>query len=188
MDKYDDLANLSGGTKEYYIKRLEKLFNNPCQETWQNAYSLIIGSDNWTTLSQCVVAVDPTFQDNKDLDADSWKRIPDFFTLRRALKYAQNCGTWREERQSDPRQFHPGDQIIYIPDHANGPDHKDAEFGFVTSITDQYVFCRYWSKHEPDKLRTVANSESTMPYNLIKSESHPQGRIDALLGKIVTKG
>ena len=78
-------------------------------------------------------------------------------------------------------KFKPGDQIIYIPNHADGPDHPDAEQGFVTSFNDHYIFCRYFSKTYPGQLRTLANSEATMPRNLIKQTTRPQGIIDQLL-------
>ncbi|HEC66840.1 MAG TPA: hypothetical protein ENI23_16315 [bacterium] len=60
----------------------------------------------------------------------------------------------------------PGTQIIYVPSHADGPYHKDAEPGFVTSVTEHNAFCRYWNKHCPDLLRTTANSEGT-PFDRI---------------------
>ena len=78
-------------------------------------------------------------------------------------------------------KFQPGDQIVYVPNHADGPDHPDAEEGFVTSCNEFYVFCRYFSKAYPGQLRTLANSEATMPKDLIKKTTRPQGIIDQLL-------
>ena len=64
-------------------------------------------------------------------------------------------------------EFKRGDQIIYVPDHAHGPGHKDSEEGFVTSVNDEVVFCRYWNKNNDKILRTLANSEATSPRDLI---------------------
>ena len=78
--------------------------------------------------------------------------------------------------------FQPGDQIIYIPTHAdNDPDHPDCEFGFVTSIRSNNVFCRYWSKIDQKLVRTNANSEATNPRDLYLWDSRPQSQIDNLL-------
>ena len=77
--------------------------------------------------------------------------------------------------------FKRGDQIIYIPDHADTPGHPDCEPGFVTSITQETVFCRYWNKYNPVELRTTANSESTSPRNLIKVNTKFQSQIDRTL-------
>jgi len=59
--------------------------------------------------------------------------------------------------------FEPLTQIAYIPDHADGIDHPDVEFGFVTESppNSEYSFCRYWSKFEKDELRTKSCGEST---------------------------
>lgn len=82
--------------------------------------------------------------------------------------------------------FKPGDQIVYIPDHADDPDHPDSEKGFVTSVTDKCVFCRYWNKYNPGQLRTIANSEATPAQNLIKMNTQPQGYINQLLKGIMS--
>jgi len=45
------------------------------------------------------------------------------------------------------RDFKRGMQIVYVPTHANGDlEHSDCEYGFVSSINDRFVFCRYWHK------------------------------------------
>ena len=55
-----------------------------------------------------------------------------------------------------------GTQIVYMPTHCNEDiEHPDIEFGFVTSVRGDVAFCRYWSKHNKDELRTKANSEAT---------------------------
>lgn len=78
-----------------------------------------------------------------------------------------------------------GTQIIYVPLHANGSTwHYDCERGFVTSVTEQGIFCRYWSKDSPGELRTKANSELTPVARLVIKDTVPQERVDALLNQI----
>ena len=82
--------------------------------------------------------------------------------------------------------FKPGDQIVYIPTHADGDLlHKDCEKGFVTSIVPRTntVRCRYWSKFH-EGLRTIANSEGCDPSLLVKSVTRPQSHVDNLLKAI----
>ena len=81
------------------------------------------------------------------------------------------------------RTFKKGDQIIYVPTHADGIDHPDAERGFVTSTppSGTSVFCRYWNKAKPHELRTKANSEATPIDMLVKANSRHQSIIDELL-------
>jgi len=59
--------------------------------------------------------------------------------------------------------FKQGDEIIYIPYHANGDkNHPDCERGFVTSIKGDTIFCRFYIKNGKSDfygLRTIANSE-----------------------------
>jgi hypothetical protein len=79
-----------------------------------------------------------------------------------------------------------GFQILYAPDHAINElglikDHKDIEYGFITSKTNSGYFCRYWMKgKEGIELRTTANSESTNLYNLFKYEKVDQELVDNL--------
>lgn len=80
-------------------------------------------------------------------------------------------------------EFKMGDQIAYIPDHANEINHDDVEYGFVTgkSRVEGSYFCRYWIKGEPGRLRTTANSESTRSENLLHFETIPQEGIEKYL-------
>lgn len=83
------------------------------------------------------------------------------------------------------KEFKRGDQVAYVPDHANGDiSHIDVDFGFVATIyrpKSTFVFVRYWSKHSPNELRTKANSEATLPINLAHYSTKPQEEIDELL-------
>ena len=79
-------------------------------------------------------------------------------------------------RVSEDGAMKRGDQIAYIPDHAKetGLDHPDVEFGFVNSIShfnNETIFCRYWLKGKPGKLRTTANSEATNIRDLVLHNS-----------------
>ena len=82
-------------------------------------------------------------------------------------------------------QFKRGDQVAYIPTHAEGNiDHPDVEFGFVTYARDDTIFCRYWRRRELGVLRTRANSEGTPINNLVHHQSVMQGRIDNSLTRM----
>lgn len=101
-------------------------------------------------------------------------------------------------------EFKPGMQIVYVPNHIletftnrvislsvlhhatmDYYYRKDIpggiEFGFVTSVTEAGVFCRYWSRQYPGLLRTRANSELTPPDNLFHYEFCDQDLVDSLL-------
>lgn len=75
--------------------------------------------------------------------------------------------------------FQPGDQVIYLPPHAKGdPHHEDCERGFVLKVRGEVVFVKYFFKEKALPLslqgkdclllRTVSNSEATMPVDLVK--------------------
>ncbi len=83
-----------------------------------------------------------------------------------------------------PQDLHPGTQIIYVPDHADGIDHLDCEEGFVTSRTERGAFCRYWSKVNSERLWTTANSMLTRFENLVIKDTRPQSEINKWLRMI----
>lgn len=42
------------------------------------------------------------------------------------------------------KDFNPGDEVIYVPYHAEGNrKHTDCEWGRVSSVNDHYVFVRF---------------------------------------------
>lgn len=85
--------------------------------------------------------------------------------------------------------FKFGDQIAYLPDHANDNlEHQDVEFGFVTGDRDHTIFCRYWSKSDPQDLRTKANSEGAYRRNIVRYTSRPQSEIDEVIEKYQITG
>ena len=82
-------------------------------------------------------------------------------------------------------KFGRGMQVAYVPTHADGDLlHPDVEFGFVTSVRSDTVFCRYWSKYELGELRTKANSEGCSPSLLVPYESYPRAEVSAKLREI----
>lgn len=83
-----------------------------------------------------------------------------------------------------PQDLQKGTQIIYVPNHADGIDHPDCEKGFVTTVGRRGAFCRYWSKHDLGKLRTMANSELTPFDTLVIKNTHLQCVVDRLLRMI----
>ena len=86
----------------------------------------------------------------------------------------------------EKKDLKPGTQIIYVPIHADGPKHPDAEEGFVTSMSGEYhAFCRYWSKHNLiGSLRTTSCSECTPLDCIIVKDTHVQRDVDRLLRQI----
>ncbi|MCJ7813721.1 hypothetical protein MUP95_10450 [bacterium] len=74
-------------------------------------------------------------------------------------------------------EFKRGEQIAYIPTHAEGNvDHPDTEFGFVTKDSgDKGVFCRYFYKN--GTLRTVSCSELTPREKLVFKHSRNQSGV-----------
>lgn len=79
------------------------------------------------------------------------------------------------------QMFKPRDQVAYVPTHANGDlDHHDVEFGFVTSVKGDTVFCRYWTSQNKFELRTKANSEGCNWTLLEKYAIHDQKFVDEM--------
>jgi hypothetical protein len=92
-----------------------------------------------------------------------------------------------------PILFHRGQQIAYVPSHAQIPrengfdwhtDHPDVEFGFVTSQRGDTVFCRYWRHQQLGSLRTRANSEGTPANYLVPYDSVPDSIVRDSLKRI----
>lgn len=86
MSYVDEVSNMSGRLEGEARDSLIAVLANPTQETWSEAFRLIISNERLLTLWQAVVAVDPTFQ--KSLVDDYWDRIPDYDTISSALRYA----------------------------------------------------------------------------------------------------
>lgn len=74
------------------------------------------------------------------------------------------------------KEFKRGDQIKYNPGHCK------PEYGFVTEVRGEVVFCRFWSNFQGGELRTIANSESCNPRDIKLCRTNiPHVIIDAWL-------
>lgn len=82
------LNNAFGALSDEVRARLRAVLTRPTQASWDAAHCIIL---TWAprhyTLWQAVIAVDPTFPRSKPCDAP-WPRIPDSFTIARAIKLA----------------------------------------------------------------------------------------------------
>lgn len=76
------LGNASNEIKS----RLSAVIDNPCQETWEDAYSIILSKKGkMVTLWQAVISIDRDMQQRKPLDSE-WIYIPDSETIKKAIK------------------------------------------------------------------------------------------------------
>ena len=82
--------------------------------------------------------------------------------------------------------FKQGDQIAYVPRHANNNiKHKDVQFGFVMTTSSRFIYCRYWNS-DLKTLRTKANSEAT-PIPLLRlHKSVSDEQVRAAMDEIIT--
>lgn len=81
-------TNIFGKLSPDVKKRLQDVIDNPNQETWDDAYCIIINaSGRTTTLWQAVIAIDPDFVRRKPLDAP-WPKIPSSETIVKAIRSA----------------------------------------------------------------------------------------------------
>lgn len=81
-------SNMFGKLKPEIKKRLQAVIDNPCQETWDDAYSIILnGSGRMQTLWTAVLAVKPNFCQGKPCDAP-WEEIPTSEEIIQAIKNA----------------------------------------------------------------------------------------------------
>jgi hypothetical protein len=74
----------------------------------------------------------------------------------------------------NPKDLKIGMQIAMVPAHAGGNlEHPDVQFGFVTQITDNFAFCRYFLP-KSNELRTKSHSIGTSYQCIEIYESHSQ--------------
>ena len=91
---------------------------------------------------------------------------------------------------ADIQELKRGTQIIYVPSHAGGGrlDHPNCEEGFVTSTkwlgSTEIAYCRFWSQHDPERLRTRINSEACNAKWLVVKDTRPQHVVDRILATI----
>lgn len=82
-------------------------------------------------------------------------------------------------------QLKRGVQIVNIPIHAESDlGHRDRKYGFVTSVCEDVVFCRYWSKRSWGELRTKLNSEGTSVGSIVIKDTVPLRMVEDALSQI----
>lgn len=82
-------SNLFGRLKPETKALLQAVIDNPCQQTWDDAYSIILNGSNgkMITLWQSVLNVEPTYLRSKPCD-ENWSKIPTSETIIEAIKEA----------------------------------------------------------------------------------------------------
>lgn len=92
-------SNMFGKLKPEIKARLQAVIDNPCQETWDNSYSLILSGLTYTTLWQAVSKIDSNFQSVRGY-GKKWTQIPSRETIIEAIKLAVYEGGVREKTVS----------------------------------------------------------------------------------------
>jgi hypothetical protein len=81
-------TNMFGKFKPDVKKRLQAVIDNPCQKTWEDAYSIILNAEGkMTTLWQAVIKFDWNMQQSKGCD-EPWAHIPTQETIIKAINDA----------------------------------------------------------------------------------------------------
>lgn len=80
-------SNLIGRLDPSLKERIVALVENPTQETWSNAASIIVNGERFLTLWKAVMKVDPSFPRSRR-QGQPWERIPDRETILDALNWA----------------------------------------------------------------------------------------------------
>ncbi len=79
-------ANMFGKLKPEIKEKLQAVIDNPCQDTWDDAYSIIINSTGrMKTLWNAIHTVRPDFCISKPLNSQ-WKEIPTSEEIVQAIK------------------------------------------------------------------------------------------------------
>lgn len=84
-----DLARNNNGTKLSNDARirLQNVIDNPCQQTWEDTFRMVIGSDGRTTLWQALICTSKEFPIEQQMGS-KWEVIPKKGDLIRALRFA----------------------------------------------------------------------------------------------------
>lgn len=96
---FEGFDNAFGRLQEPERERLQAVLDNPCEKTWDNAFSIILSWERNYTLWQAVIAVDPTFPRTgprtgpRGRKLESWSRVPNRDTLLRAMLFASKPKT-----------------------------------------------------------------------------------------------
>jgi len=90
-------TNMFGHLKPELKARLEAVIDNPCQETWEDAYCIILNANGkMTTLWQAVIKVDWMFPHSKPCGSE-WPKIPSQETIIEAINIAVFEGDSKKE-------------------------------------------------------------------------------------------
>lgn len=90
-------SNLWGPLSGEIRVRIMAVINDPCDETWDDAHTIILNRETWMTLWQAVIAVDPAFPRSGPVSrrveghsepVSGWECIPDAETIIQAVRYA----------------------------------------------------------------------------------------------------
>ena len=105
LDKLlDGGCSMLGKITPEYRKKIERYFQRPTVKNWREINGIIINWDNpfCHTIWQAWIAVDPTAPRSGEVTdyegniVEPWAKIPDVFTLRKALEFAiKNAGAKR---------------------------------------------------------------------------------------------
>lgn len=79
-------------------ERLRRVLEDPTEETWDDAYCIVVGPGCFgMTLWQVVIELDPSFprvgptstlRRGRDVKVEGWRRIPDRKLLESAIRFA----------------------------------------------------------------------------------------------------
>ena len=90
-------SNIFGKLKPEIKARLKAVIDDPCQETWDNSYSIILNANGkMITLWQAVCKVDWMFPQSKPSDSE-WSKIPSRETIIEAINLAVFKGNSKQE-------------------------------------------------------------------------------------------
>lgn len=84
-------SNLFGKISPETKEKLQKVIDNPCEKTWDNAYHIILNG-KMKTLWQAVLEVDNTYLTSKPCN-EPWPVIPTKETIIKAIRVAVFNGT-----------------------------------------------------------------------------------------------
>ena len=78
-------TNMFGKFKPEVKERLQAVIDNPCQDTWNDAFSIILtAKGGMITLWQAVIKIDWDMQQSKPMDSE-WSYIPSQETIIEAI-------------------------------------------------------------------------------------------------------
>lgn len=136
-------------------------------KTFKFPFLIYLNSNGTLGFSQNVY----DYQDMKPNKIDVWvvnhrSQYEEIVTLHR-LYLANNV--INKIKHAKIHQLHRGTQIVYLPQHLIDKadlNNKEIQFGFVTSVKKDIVYCRYFSQYDLTTLRTVSCSERSPIENL----------------------